>query len=467
MADNKGDIAKHENDDFQRDYTSPSGYKDSNEEIYGRTEMAENHAKEQLGEDGTFQKIIQNGILVLLGVLGFCAITLIPFHNVIVDPEYWYEAIMHLILWYTLDIYFMVYLCRVVMNYPEIESPRAIFNILLTIYILTAIFYVSEYIIWTLYFGFYQPFPLHLAIQALYIFWIMGFALYFQFPAHLRKDRNFRSRIIYFILFWAWNMAFPFHPFLAQASMPFLGGHTWIVAFEFILIKELNKFVMEKLVLKAAGANSTDAIRISTILLNAQYTFAVATLISSSVDQFTSLLILGTDFVVNLYMTYNIVRLHINQISSRQGTIAGGGEKTQQIFILVLTEAIEFLVPILFIFTFTIAYLGPNYDKIGNVGLDYWLFVKIPDLVDYLTAAFYMACLDALSIMISIPLLWTLCRINLFHSAIECARNYGKMIVLFHVLILNLVSKFKVSRLHWRNIPNSPYVSKYIYLTVL
>ena len=125
---------------------------------------------------------------------------------------------------------------------------------------------------------------------------------------------------------------------------------------------------------------------------------------------------------------------------------------------MVLTEAIEFLVPILFIFTFTIAYLGPNYDKIGNVGLDYWLFVKIPDLVDYLTAAFYMACLDALSIMISIPLLWTLCRINLFHSVIECARKYGKMIILFHVLILNLVSKHEVPRLYHRSILFLQYV---------
>ena len=272
----------------------------------------------------------------------------------------------------------------------------------------------------------------------------MGFALYFQFPAHLREDPNFRSRIFNFILLWAWIMMFPFQPFFAQASVPFLGEHLWIVAIEFILLKELNKFVMDKLILKAAGTNSSHAIRISTILLNANYTFAVTTLISSSVDQLTSLLILGTDFMMNLYMTYNIVRLHIHQIANSQTTITRSDEKTQHIFILVLSEAIEFLVPVLFIFTFTIAYWGPNYDKIGNVGLDYWLFVKIDDLVEYLTAAFYMACLDALSIMISIPLLWTLCRINLLHTAIESVKTYGKLIVLYHVLILNYVIEFKI-----------------------
>ena len=61
MHDNKREITKHGNDDFQRDHTSPSDYKDSNEEIYGRREMAENRAKEQLGQNDTFQKIIQNG----------------------------------------------------------------------------------------------------------------------------------------------------------------------------------------------------------------------------------------------------------------------------------------------------------------------------------------------------------------------------------------------------------------------
>ena len=411
-----------------------------------KTMATESSTIEQLGGNGTSHKFIgfHNCILVLLCVLGFCAITLIPFDNVIINPEYWYEPIMHLTLWYTLDIFFMVYLCRVVMDYPEIECPKAICNILLTIYALTAIFYASEYITFTLYYGFYQPFPHHFTIQALYIFWMMGFALYFQFPPHLREDPNFRSRIFNFILLWAWIMMFPFQPFFAQASVPFLGEHLWIVAIEFILLKELNKFVMDKLILKAAGTNLTHAIRISTILLNANYTFAVTTLISSSVDQLTSLLILGTDFMMNLYMTYNIVRLHIHQISNSQTTITRSDEKTQHIFILVLSEAIEFLVPVLFIFTFTIAYWGPNYDKIGNVGLDYWLFVKIDDLVEYLTAAFYMACLDALSIMISIPLLWTLCRINLLHTAIESVKTYGKLIVLYHVLILNYVIEFKI-----------------------
>ena len=90
----------------------------------------------------------------------------------------------------------MFYLCWLVMDYHEIERTKAICNILLTIYALTAVFYASEYITFTLYYGFYQPFPHHFTIQALYIFWMMGFALYFQFPTHLREDPNFRAKEI-------------------------------------------------------------------------------------------------------------------------------------------------------------------------------------------------------------------------------------------------------------------------------
>ena len=387
------------------------------------------------------KKLTGTLVALLSTALSFATIFLIPFHNVFVHPEFIWEApFLHWFPYLVMTVAFKMYLCSVVMEYPAIISPKVLINLILTAWIVTTIVYSLQYCVWTLYFRFYQPVAQGGALNAITVIWTIGVTFYFQFPAHLRADSKFRKRIIWFIVYWEWVYHVPLQFMFVSSTVQVLGEYIWVVAFIFIVILETNKFIMESMILKACGENEADAKRINIIQLYGQYIFAVVTMISAGVDDFTSYLILGMDFALNLVTVFKIIRSQRKVGLSEEQNAKERMYRELETKELILGEAIECIVPMIFMGGFAIAFYGPNYDKLGNVGFDYFQYTKVTDILDYLNGALYMTSIDVTCSIITILLLWFGAGINMVKESVEVAKKYGKITSWFLIEFLIGVS---------------------------
>ena len=387
------------------------------------------------------KKVTGTWFAILSTVFSFATVFLIPYHNVFVHPEFIWEApFLHWFPYLVMTVAFKMYLCSVVMEYPAIISPKVLINLILTAWIVTTIVYSLQYCVWTLYFRFYQPVAQGGALNAITVIWTIGVTFYFQFPAHLRADSKFRKRIIWFIVYWEWVYHVPLQFMFVSSTVQVLGEYIWVVAFIFIVILETNKFIMESMILKACGENEADAKRINIIQLYGQYIFAVVTMISAGVDDFTSYLILGMDFALNLVTVFKIIRSQRKVGLSEEQNAKERMYRELETKELILGEAIECIVPMIFMGGFSIAFYGPNYDKLGNVGFDYFQYTKVTDILDYLNGALYMTSIDVTCSIITILLLWFGAGINMVKESVEVAKKYGKITSWFLIEFLIGVS---------------------------
>ena len=331
-----------------------------------------------------------------------------------------------------MTVAFKMYLCSVVMEYPSIISPKVLMNLILTAWTVTTIVYSLQYCVWTLYFGFYQPVAQGGPLNAITMLWTIGVTFYFQFPVHLRRDPKFRKRIIWFILYWEWENYMPVQFMLVSMTIQFLGKYIWVVAFIFVVILETNKFIMGSMILKGCGKNEVDAKRIRIMQLYGQYIFAVVNLISAGVDDFTSYLILGMDFALNLVIVLKIIRSQRKVGLTDEETAKERTYRELETKELILGEAMECVIPMIFMCDFAIAFYGPNYDKLGNVGFDYFQYTKVTDILGYLKGALYMTSIDVTCSITAILLLWFGAGINMVKESVEVARK--KYFLVSHTL---------------------------------
>ena len=401
----------------------------------------------ELNEHGDIQyfkmnkKITGSLFAVFSTAFSFATMFLIPFHNVFVDPEYIWEApFLHWFPYFTVLLAFMLYICHEVMDYPAVISPKFFMKLVMHAWICTTIFYSVQYYVWTIYLGFHQPLPQSGPLNAVTILWTIGVTFYFQFPGRLQSDSKFRKRIIWFILYWEWENYMPAQFQMVSQIIPLLGDYVWVVAFIFVIILESNKFLMEKMILKACGADIVHAKRIMTMQLYAQYLFAVVTIISANVDDFTSYLILSMDFSIDLVHVFRIIRSR-NKVGL--DALEERTERTKRELMtkeLILAEAMECIIPVIFIAGFAVAFYGPNYDELGNVGFDYFHYVKVTDILEFLRRAFYMTGIDVAFSIFSIVVLWVFARINMLKESVELVQRYGKMTIWFLMIMLVRVS---------------------------
>ena len=91
---------------------------------------------------------------------------------------------------------------------------------------------------------------------------------------------------------------------------------------------------------------------------------------------------------------------------------------------LILNETIEVLVPLAFIVSYATAFYGPNYDKLGSVGCNYWTFQKVENIKSFLTPVVFMEMVDFGTAVVSGILLWRLCNINIIKEYCSTIKRY-------------------------------------------
>ena len=116
---------------------------------------------------------------------------------------------------------------------------------------------------------------------------------------------------------------------------------------------------------------------------------------------------------------------------------------------LILTERIEFFVPMTYMAMLLMAYYGPNADILGNVKMKMWHFqTPITDINEFVLTLSSMIAIDFFSFVINALLLWKFCNVNAFKVLNSIQKNYWHiMLVAEAYLLLEVHSQIPINLL--------------------
>ena len=261
-------------------------------------------------------------------------------------------------------------------------GPRHDLLIVLGQWFVIAGLYSIQYVIWTMYLGFYQPFPHNGPIGAFSIFLVATLSPWWLFPAKMREDPHCRQCIKAYVAYTFWYLYMVILTFVfGQMTIPFFSSdYLWLIGIEFGLIREFNQWVMNKLIFKAAETNDFYSIGALNLQLVTLTNLTILVFISTVADQKTTACFIAVDFVMNSMLTLKTIRAYkrVNpgEIESERFIEMAD----QLITTLIINESMELLVPIMYMISLAIAFCGPNAGNLGNIGNSYWYFQQIDDI---------------------------------------------------------------------------------------
>ena len=136
--------------------------------------------------------------------------------------------------------------------------------------------------------------------------------------------------------------------------------------------------------------------------------------------------------------------MRIIQLWNRNGNRDNTEKQTELLQLLVINEMVEFWSPVCYLLCFITAYLGPNAELIGDVRNGYWQFKSITDVERTITYVSSFLFIDLVSLIISIILLWKLCRINLYKVYGALLKEFGFGFSANLAISFNLVRKLQL-----------------------
>ena len=350
--------------------------------------------------------------------------TLLPVHNTITNPEYWYEMIFS-----SSSAMFSVALCETigietVLNPFKGRMVRVILDIFVTSKIAETFWTCFIHLIWCNVLGYFEPFPRK---------WLILYALCLPvtitrhwklIPRQRRMEPTFRKKFIGVVGWRLWNFFMAYQIILIKGLLKNVQIEIqWIIAMLLPLTKVVNDYILDKLITRASlSENLRDAKMMVVITNSLCYSIGFA-ITFTNVAKSTEFLLLGINFCINMSLVYKAIRL-AKRVSAIDGeTNDNRSYKEKVVAELVLKETIEMIVPFAYIGSFLMAYYGPNYDIMGDVGCTIWKFEKAEGLYS-LISVLEMALFDSVSFVLAGVLLWKYSRINIIQKYCKTIKKY-------------------------------------------
>jgi len=274
--------------------------------------------------------------------------------------------------------------------------------------------------------------PFHLYICAYSAILAIHATIYYSFPLDWRMDGRFQKRLKFYIYDGLYNLVVNIqYNVAAKLLRKYNNKYQPLASLAFILVRELHAWIKRTCICKMANGDESGAKVTGIISVGMRYTMIICYTLGTISTFETEVLLMGLDFVVNIYTCVKIIWLHKRRPEDVEKQI----ELIQE---LVLNELMEFICPLSFIIAFLLAYTGPNGNVIGNINITIWHYEAIEDAPGFLKVVLILFVVDFCSTIITSLLLWFLCKINFIAVVMAIQKEYGGRIIVY--LGMNLLT---------------------------
>ena len=387
------------------------------------------------------------GILALVICTMACfTITLLPAHNAITNPEYWYEIVFSLSLWLLFNGITHAIVAEGILNPFNQKLATVIINLLIPFVITGILGICLLHLIWSTFLGYFEPFPCRWWLIAYLCLLVLFIRLWNEFPRQRRRNPTFRNQCKNYICLVLWILVMTVQLNAISAvfgKVPL--EFQWLFSLILPVTKELNDYIVDKLITKSAFPENINRAKfIGKIATNLSYSFWLAIILATKATQATSFVLLAINFCIDMSLCYKAIWLDRRRRKHDFTAEMKQSLKEQAITELILNEAVEVMVPIAFIGSFSSAYFGPNKDILGDVGCSIWQYQKVENIHALFMPVVEMAIIDSGSVLLAGALLWNFCHINIFKEYCRAIKKYWVYLACLGGSFLNTVSITKL-----------------------
>ena len=367
---------------------------------------------------------------------GYIAITLvvtlplttIPIHDIFENPEFFYEYPLQYI--HTPIVLAAAFLLNGSV-WINISSVRKWQNVAL----ISAVGLVAEvscyslgYSIWTMILGLRYPIPFNAHLYWYIILTSQLVTMYFVFPKDLRENSEFVARLKNTMVGICWHIYgfTSLHVVLGALLLAYKNGFQWIIMIFIPWVREVSLWVMLRFTSKASSGDLTST------KLTCGFTFSVwhavfqSYIIGATATSESLAVLLVEECMPGIWFVLKIIWINKKSPGHIQ-------EQARLLQNLLIKEFVGFIVPLAFLLCFTVAFYGPNGDKIGNVRNSYFGYQAVEDFPDYTLKILSLFLIDFLTAIFGSVLLWKFCNINCYRGMISLQKEFGD------VFLMNLV----------------------------
>ena len=371
--------------------------------------------------------------IVIVGFSLTIPYTILPAHDIIQYPDYWYEHFFHSSLSETIGNITFCLLAGYVLNIHHILRPRNILIMCSIGNVVQIVFLVVVYAIWTLISGYQYPMPLMGLLDAYTSLSYRLITFWFLFPAKWRKSVTFQSRVKFLILALFFIIVMDILYNIASTLLQrFRNNYQPIVALILPIMRKFILHIYSKLMKKTSNGDLIGASIIMKYRISIQHTLFLCYAMGSFTTQASQWVLMGFGFLTMILLCQRIVKLHQkgNQTIDLQVSLVQD---------LVTFELAQFHSQLSFILVFAVAYYGPNSMLFGNVANNYWNFKAIEDIQVTLGNMVLFFLVDCTSAITSAIILKVFCNINLWKIFAIIEKEFGIAFCLFSGRFLLLV----------------------------
>ena len=364
--------------------------------------------------------------------LAMSILTLIPRHNPIHEPDYWYEIIFPREFGVIIVTTSMILDMSILMERETKISTFSYFQVIIASCLAWIAPYCIGYILWTMILDFNYPMP-WFAILCVLFSSIVGMVIMPRvFSSGVFDKKEFKRKSNYFVgyqLLWFFVMIVK-NVLSAIFQQTANTDAQCVIAFLIPIVKRCSLLAYSKVMKQIIGTENERANVLLTITMNVTYGLFAAIFLTRARST-TMICMVVVEFLIQLNMTYCVVKLHrkVTVLEAEQDRI----DKRKAILKLLLAELSEGMVPLGYAIGFAMAFYGPNGNLIGNVRNEYWQYTAVDDASWTFLVMAGLFALDLICLLLNSTIVWIFSQVNLFEEFCNAMKKY------WHIMALKMI----------------------------
>ena len=358
-------------------------------------------------------------LVVFLCVMSFLSLTLIPYHNVILLPFYWYESIFILVFGAIPCCFgLLVVQAKMILEYQDITRPTIIFQFFLSWAVIYAAVHSLVHVIWSFGLGYNSPIPFSLGIDFYLTVAASWTIIWYLVPQNIKLNSTFPDRFKAYVYYILWTSTVPIQISIIFECSKELCNYIeydahWMIAFLLFFMKKKSNSIITNFLSKVALSEKISLVKgLATIENGCMFKSFTLVLIGSMTDATTGYCFLGISILQNMKHIVDIINVHKPNDVNGNHVETSRNRKQKVLTTLMLNETLDLFITIAYMLSISIAYYGPNAGIIGNVQNDYWQYHTISSFPKYLTGISYSILIDISCGVVTLIALRYFCRIN-------------------------------------------------------
>ena len=395
-------------------------------------EISKNYESKELQKDGSYLSIIHIAAVLSATTVVLSPQLLIPRHNSIFYPNYWYEIMILLVAPAFMLSVRSVIECVIFTQEKKLIRFGVFLKMAMCIVVpINGLFFLAH-CFWTLNMGFEHPMPL------LGIFLYFGTVSIFlcclwysiMFPLDLRMNHEFRMKIKRYVIYQLWWIVIAIQKDLLSFLFTAISGHVqFLFAVLIPVAKQFNTRILTILLSKMAGRNEEMSNALMAVSLNVHYSLFVVIRLNGA-ETLTMIVMVFCDFLLHFWQTIQIIKLDKKTVIDDEEIKVFKQIKATKVRNLVLAEITEVIVPLAYAIGFAMAYFGPNAHLIGNVKNDFWAYKKVEDVGRLFAIQFLLFGIDSCSVALNAILLSKFGDVALINELFKAVKRYWMIFII-------------------------------------